>query len=791
MIKVFEQEAVFKSDVFGEKGISLFLGAGFSLNSSDFNGKRLPTGADLLDELKEAFSTTCSKHTKLTTAATVLEKSLSVGDFKDFLTKRFQVDSFDDLYSNLLEINIKNIFTTNIDDLPYKIWGKDNPKNMRYYIYDVLNKKGAKYDKDAIMYYPLHGSVKRGDGEYLFSMHSIIGAKSYQELKNVNDDEAILFWGWNFEDPDVVKDILHTDMNKNTHRWAIIYDNSQEDTIDWLKAEGFNIIETDTNGMLNYIKDIVDQHKLKAVVSQNRKDENESLKEYEITENIKIPLERVFTTCYSDWENVKNGFLPRMHFFREAEEAVAQNNNVIVYGMACSGKTTLMRQLFFSYDTPYYKHFLEAPCLEEVELYVKRLASKKALLFVDDCLADTEAFCYLCNNKNIQVIGFTRDVNFERQQDKISHISKTEININSLNDNDIIAIYNAIPVSIRTDNINKNTKKDKTLISILFSFIKNPFDFKFIYRLYKKDPDVAKAFVLICYCHANNAPASLDMIYSFFQKKDYKYILNIIDQLGKLKTEYNPNEILMSLYGNQDYYKARSAFLASKIISSLKGSNLLGEVLMTFAENIPAYKICNYSRFKRTAYDAKIIKDAFLKKENGTFTDEGRGEKFYNLCAYYDKSEYLFQQAALYFADEHIADYDKAYDWITNARKIDRMDRNTIKMTEAIVRFKANSLEEKKQSDRITNELIDSLNTMERACIEDKRGHIHYVDYSFYAIKFWKMNLNNRVALDHLKKSREFLLNPENQKNWKAFKTKKRIHQNLNEINEILKTANV
>ena len=784
MMNRFEQEEVFKTDVFGSRGINFFLGAGFSLEAADCQGKKFPTGKELLEELKENFSS-CKNSSKLTWAASILERGLEAEKFKHFLTKRFEVGTFDEKYLNLLELNTKSVFTTNIDDLPYKIWGEDNEDNKKCYLYDNLWNKGTTDDKNSIGYFPIHGSVRRGNEEYLFSMHKILGAKDYRELKAISEEDAIIFWGWNFEDPDVIKQILNEDINKNTHRWAVVYNPQEDGIVDWLRTEGFNIIEADTKGMLDYISKIVSEHRSQTTYTQNAC--NNILKEYSMPENIKIPLERVFTTCYSDWENVKKGMLPRMHFFKLVEEAIAKGDNVIVYGMACSGKTTLMRQLFFGCMPTYYKHFLEAPNKEAAQLYVKRLHSQKALLFVDDCLSDVDAFCYLCENKNIQVIGFTRDVNYERQQHKLTYIKKEEININYLEDTDVRSIYNAIPASIKKDHISHGIKKDMTMISVLYSCINRAFNFKFIQRLYKQEPDVAKALVLICYCHANGVPASFDLLNSFFAKNDYRYTLDVIDKIGKLIAEYDAKNdaVLLRFYGNQNYYQARSAFLASKILSSLsKEGDLLKETLITFAKNVPAFKICNFNRFKRTAFDAKFIKDVFFKKEQKT--DNGMGELFYNLVSQYDESEYLYQQAALYFADESIADYDKAYDWITKARKIDKMDRNTIKMTEAMILFNANLCAVKKHPDRAMSELIDSLANMKNACEDDLRGHIHYVDYSYYAIKFWKMRLNDHEAEFHLKKSKEFILDQRNGKMWKAFKTKKRIEKNLNEIDEIL-----
>ncbi|MCV5473474.1 hypothetical protein OFN43_31970, partial [Escherichia coli] len=59
--------------------------------------------------------------------------SSSKKELKDFFINRFTVTEFDELYKSLESIKIKSIFTTNIDDLIFKIF-KDSSK---YYINDI------------------------------------------------------------------------------------------------------------------------------------------------------------------------------------------------------------------------------------------------------------------------------------------------------------------------------------------------------------------------------------------------------------------------------------------------------------------------------------------------------------------------------------------------------------------------------------------------------------------------------------------------------------------------------
>lgn len=96
------------------KGINLFLGAGFSVLAKDKHGQRLPLGGELLKELTNIFKK--SDRLSLAQVSSILENTKK-DEFYDYLVERFAVKEFDLLYYNLNKINIRNIFTTNIDDL--------------------------------------------------------------------------------------------------------------------------------------------------------------------------------------------------------------------------------------------------------------------------------------------------------------------------------------------------------------------------------------------------------------------------------------------------------------------------------------------------------------------------------------------------------------------------------------------------------------------------------------------------------------------------------------------------
>lgn len=214
-------------------GINLFCGAGFSVEAMDGKGQALPVGAVLLKELQEEFPA-IKPYKKLPRACTKLLQT-DKGSFYTFLETRFAVDTFSDLYKALLDINIKNIYTSNIDDLFFKLY--ETSDRISYLINKSL--RGSEYipvaesaHRNQINYFPLHGSI-RAPKEYVFGATEIASAFSQKSSQNswaslASDAEknAILFWGWNFEDSGPIEAMYggqrHVDDNIKNGHYCII-----------------------------------------------------------------------------------------------------------------------------------------------------------------------------------------------------------------------------------------------------------------------------------------------------------------------------------------------------------------------------------------------------------------------------------------------------------------------------------------------------------------------------------------------------------------------------------------
>jgi hypothetical protein len=97
-------------------GINLFLGSGFSLLAKNAAEKPLPLGAELLEELLCEFKLDSLRGLSLSQVCTILE-SEQKDRLYAFLRQRFSVVSFDSRFQQLEALNVKTVFTTNIDNL--------------------------------------------------------------------------------------------------------------------------------------------------------------------------------------------------------------------------------------------------------------------------------------------------------------------------------------------------------------------------------------------------------------------------------------------------------------------------------------------------------------------------------------------------------------------------------------------------------------------------------------------------------------------------------------------------
>ena len=620
------------------EGINLFCGAGFSVEAYNTHGEKLMLGNTMLDRLKEEFPSIKS-YTTLPRASTTLMRTEKEAFFQR-IREWFTVGKIAPGYLSLLKIKLGNIYTTNIDDLFFRIFeASDN----LYLIDRSIN--GAPYqDNYAVNYFPLHGCVNHEHPKYIFGVNDIASAfsqtdskQSWESLAEDAAKNAILFWGWNFNDSDVIEAIYTYDgrTNQNIKRWFLLRKHDEE-IIDFLRNLNFNIIIGDTSAMLEYIADFSETPENRLRISYTPMP---TLQEYLPPANDETlpsyPLQKFFLEYTPQWYHIYSGEVPKTIHYNRIADMIASGKDVIATGIRGSGKTTLCMQLAAGHAN---SHFMVAPSKEQALRYIKLLNGRRSLLFVDDCFRDVNAVIAFIEAKNIQAVCFDRDLYYESLIHKITpYLSGFEVaDITQITINNAQSILDIIPSELKRDNAGTQYfDKDMTILNLLASNLK-AVNFSFMDKFHGKDPDEARVFLMIAYVHSCGVPCSYDMVHYFLGSKKYSWqgVLNIIDSIGKLIKDASGWMKYYSLDDAiEDYYQCRSRFLAERIIGSIpRGDELFAHMLNDFTRDVPCGVICLYDKFRRSFCDSLIAWRAF--------PDISEGEKFYRLCLKKDESEY-------------------------------------------------------------------------------------------------------------------------------------------------------
>ena len=734
-------ENSFKSQL--ARGINLFCGAGFSVESRDQSNAPLPLGVGLLDEMRGRFPAIRS-YKSLPRACTKLLQT-NKEDFHAFLHDRFIVGSYDKRYRVLRELPIHNIYTTNIDDLIIKVYeeGDGTPYLLDRTIYGAEYRLGA---SEAVAYHPLHGCVRHDKEDYVFGATEIASAysargrgNSWSQLAADASGKPLLFWGWNFEDSGPLEAMYGGDrtVDGNLNRWALLYSPDEEE-IDYLTSLGFNIIVGDTESMLSYLNDFVEAKRGGVLAASDVDETDDDFSSYCAPANDadlpSFPLRDFYVNYAPRWSHIYSGEVPRTTCFRQVSDAMASGSHVLVIGLRGCGKTTIMMQLLAYYESDVPKHYLIAPTVGEVSSYLGKLGKRRSVLFIDDCFRDTEAIIKVLKQRNVQAVCFDRDYAYEGQVHKMSGYHFKTVDATVVTQEDAQLIVNSIPADLKRDGIGTRYHgKDPTILNLLASNLRSV-NFNFLRSFQEKDPEIAKLFLMIAYVHACGTPCSFEMVYSFLQYKGRSWndVMKDIDRMGALVEElsedgYPDYDLKWEL---QDYYQCRSRFFAEKVLDSIPtavgGRNmtaaLFADVLFDFAEYVMPHQICMYDKFKRMAYDADFVVKAMPD------TEEGR--QYYELCIDRDESEYVYQQAALYFS--RMGDYREAFNWIDKARNRSRYFRNynhfIIDATHAQISFEANIDTDRVQAER-------ALDMLGECCENDRRKYTHYIKYAESCIR--------------------------------------------------------
>lgn len=763
-----------------KEGINLFVGAGFSLLAKNKEGINLPIGETLLNEIRLEFDDV-PKNLDLPKSAMYLEKT-NKQNFIRFLKNRFCVSEFDENYLNVLLIGLKGVYSTNIDNLFQKIF----ENSLSLYLNDVTIKGAIFNESKAVKYVPLHGSIYNDERKLIFSSADISSAFSndrdiWQYLRMAIEEHPTIFWGYSLNDSGVIQTLFSNPARESFQKtkWIVLHEKKDAD-IKFFEALGFNIIISDTISFLQYLG----QKAKEFTTIGNKVDDFQyiNLNDFKDLSIPKIgtgpirPLSEFYLGAPPIWNDIfTNKIYKTSHYEKIIDLINKSKKNIIILGTPISGKTTLMMQIAANYKFSGYKlvgNFINA---KRAEIISKLFSKQKLLFFIDDLRDNLDSVEILLNNKNIRIISFEREHNYEVVSHIINDTDFEFYDITTLEQRDIQAIYNSIPTDIKKRSLTSESN-DSIFEFICLNIEKQNVKERFnrVYEELKKQSiDLVDLFVMCCYCHYCRIPVSIDMAYAFLSDNhtDYHDIIETIDQLGKLVTDYDYHDPLIDK--DQDYFQARS-HVVSETVMKYVPSLILKRVLSRFHNNVPVFRIANYNVFKKTAYD----KDFILR----AFPDWEEGKDFYQFLYDKDKDYYILQQGSLYLASKK--KYADAFDWIDLAIQESEGRIFSIKNTHAIILFDANILGH--ANDSLVKQNLDrSMNILSDCYKIDRRKYYHARIFAVQAISYYH-KYKDSIAKEYLLTAKERL---DHELKGQPYYKHKRLRELLKDVNDLITTT--
>lgn len=729
------------------QGINLFVGAGFSILAKDKTGKALPLGNKLADELAEYFGK--PKYYQLPQLCSILTSTVE-GPFYDYLTNRFTVEYVDPLYYNLQNINIKSVYTTNIDNLIFEIY-----KNVPGVFINNLGTDGKTTDRNNIDYLGLHGSIVTFPHKYIFDVGSLAtifsdAPRIWSLLAQSLEQHPTVFVGYSFNDNSVLQTLLSQQTFTNARKdiWVVLRNEDQQ-YAEYYQSLGFHIIKADIKGFLEYIGTITG-----AGVKQNfNKDRYELLKSFFVPHNnhevkVQRPIIEFYEGSSPLWCDILSGQICRTHHLANIKNCIyGKGKNTVIIGAPVSGKSTLLMQAAKECDGLGMKLYFDNLTQSRAKYIAKLIDKEKAVVFIDNLYDSIDAIKEL-EKDNIKIVCSDRSHYYGIISNLIDEEKYIVYNVTALSDQDLQSIFNSVPESIRRNSLAKEAEGTKYDKDTLFEFVSRNVNKKNVKERYttalrdleSEDPELAEFLVLCAYMHSCHVPLPFEVAYDYFDNFSVEDVFSMKDDASDIIKDYIPED---DSYENMDYYYPRSRFIADVIVDACS-SDLLSRVLNGVLDKVPYPHICDYKTFHKYAFDKNVTLKAFANWRDG--------KAFYEKAFIYDnRNPYVLQQGALYLSQKR--KYDDAFAWIDRAISMTDDKYFSIRNSHAVILFNANI---EKNDNSVREQLDKSMQILEKCMNADSRKRFHARIFASQAIQYYG-RFNDEKAFSYLKTARSWL----------------------------------
>lgn len=740
----FDKEPLFK-ELVRKHGFNVYLGAGFSVYAKNDDGESLPLGNRINDKLIKLFQLDKNRGFNLSKTCQKIKKD-SEGLLEKILKDTYRVCDFDNIYLELTKMPIKNIVTTNIDDLVERIYGSRESK-IRISdskIYGTLEKENM------VNLFKLHGSVTYPLGEKMSFTEKELTDLFIRDkglFESVTYKLAAcptIFWGTSLQDSNTLELISNSAVfaKNNMPKWIVVYpEEENRNLMEDFEELGFYIIEADTKDLIIHLS--------KQSFTRHDDDDVYIYKKYRETfpgnficnelkrSGVRRPVVDFFSGAEPQISDIMSANVTKTSYYTEVLEQVLTNNITLITGIPGCGKSTLLMQLAFSNDISGHKFWFSNIIQQEAENLIQLVEEdRNVIVFVDNLYNSIDALQILNKVSNIKLVVAERALNFEHVKRYLPVSSNNIIDISNLNSMDIQNICKSMNrSSADAISLMKNNKNISLLEIVFFASVNARIQDRI--KLYIEDlqsfsendlrVNLLELFALVNYTSYCGVPISMDMLYFYYSEEidTYEDILYALDKMNKIIVESeDTNEFDIT----QNYLVMRSKLFAEKSLNLLP-REMMAEVLVKFLDNVSIHVIYRYDIFKRRAYDADITTRAF---------DLEQGKNFYEKLLERNNSPYVKQQYALFL--QRKKKLDLAWEQIDQAYTDCKKKIFSIANTHAIIMFEKN-MEIKWKDDEelvLLKRIIEnSFSTLEFCITQDIRANYHVITYARHAINYY------------------------------------------------------
>lgn len=714
-----------------KSGINLFTGAGFSVLPSP-SGRILPKTSELLTDVCDKFGISASYSCDIERVAAILQRNYN-SEFQDYLREKYRISEYNSLYDSLNLIEIKNIITTNIDNLIPAIFENSN----KYYVNSVVYRGPTKNESNAINYIPLHGDVLLPDSKLIFGKFELSSANDQNKgLFSMMHGELLkyptLFWGYAFHDGSVNNVLNYVLSQGKQDIWVQLLPGN--DNIDFFHDLGVNVIVSDTEELLEYIKSNTTEFTANDIQQKRKNEFWNSYKIPSLTNVLAEPRELFFQQGNNNWFFTLTDVAYNTAWVNNVLDISLKSKNTIIVGIPFCGKTTLLQQVALKYPKQVY--YVDDLSEEKSKLICNNINndSEETIILIDNCSEDIMAYKILAENPNIRTIATSDDFSFETSKHLIDGIPYKKIAIDNLNELEAKRAYNVIPSNIRKEpfsyKIDANEKY--SFLELISANVKEVISIskiqKILQEIRKQDYDSFELLLLISYLVYFKSSLTTDILFKYYHDTNYAAIQGRITKINSFVSELICPDLI-----DQDYYSLRSSLFAhyTHIAAQKYYSNEYGNVILKFINEVQPNFIYKYYVFKRKAYDSSLFLQLYGKD----------ADNVYQTIFANDPSAYTLQQWALYKAktkryEEAFSDINKALCMLPN--------NFSIKNSMAIILFEANK---EKDYELAKPYLFESMRILEDCYTSDKRKEYHIMKYKDFAI-FLKSKYDDNTYID-------------------------------------------